>query len=80
MKIVKGNMWLIDYSRKGRLLVEILSQDEEFVTVKILSGKVRYASIGNNFDQKVFGVGTEGDTITVRKSFITWVRKEKVPS
>jgi len=67
-----GDKYVMDHHRKGPMTVEIVKDNGEWVDVKILKGRVSYASTSHNFAQRHYGLGTEGDTITVRKSLADW--------
>lgn len=80
-KIKKGRVYDIEHSRKGPLTVQAVEDEpkskDEFMDMKIIEGRARYASIGNNLAQKLSGLGTPGDTITVRRSLFRVVRRRE---
>lgn len=78
-KLEKGGVFDIDHCRKGKLTVIALEGEpkskNDFVEVEILEGRVHYASISNRLEQICNGQGTPGDTITVRRSLFSIVKR-----
>lgn len=75
----KGDIYVMDHHRKGPMTVEIVKDNGEWVDVKILKGKAHYASIAHNLSQRIYGHGTKGDIITVRKTLADWKKETKKP-
>jgi hypothetical protein len=67
-KLKIGELYVIDHSRKGRFVGRVLKDDGEWVTVRVVEGALKYISVAYNYAQKTGGLGTEGDTVQVRKS------------
>jgi hypothetical protein len=74
-KAKAGEVWNITHSRKGDLTVrfpkDFDAETDGFSDIEIVAGRVTFMSETNRFAQRVNGLGTEGDTITVRNSFVT---------
>lgn len=76
-----GETWRLTHCRKGDLTLKFTDVDNEWATAEIIVGRVRYASRDNQLAQKLDGLGTRGDIITMRISFLTLHEKlESTPS
>ncbi len=76
--VKKGCVYETD-SRKGRLTIKLCEdvdlKGDTFFQAEILLGTARYASVGNNLEQRASGMGTPGDTISFRTSLCHFIRR-----
>lgn len=72
-----GEVWKIKHSRKGEMTIKLLSDpcDVTCFEAEIIDGSVGYASNANRLAQKYTGLGTAGDTITLRKSLTQFLER-----
>ena len=66
MSIEVGKTYLIEHSRKGPFVAQILKYNGEFIKVKVIKGRAKFISAMN------VGRGVPGDVISVRRSFCTF--------
>lgn len=77
MKPQVGEVWHIDHSRKGPLIIKVLDDPsaDTFFSGEVVEGKVRYASQSNRDAQRLNGQGTSGDVIRMRGEFTRFVSR-----
>lgn len=63
MKLKQGVVYEISHSRKGKFTAKVLEQDDNWTDILIVSGKTSTMNVYNS--------KSEGDTETIRTSFIT---------
>lgn len=74
----KGEVWRVIHQRKGKLVVRLMEDvlaKDEFIRVKIVSGKVHFISQMNNEYQEETGHGMEGSELDVRVSFLKFIER-----
>lgn len=78
-----GEIWRTN-SRKGPLTVRFLGDvdvtKDGWVDAEIVSGMARYMSSENRAAQRDFGMGTVGDTLTMRTSLLTLISRVEEPA
>ncbi len=62
-KLVKGEKYKFNHARKGAFTGILRADGKDFVDIEITEGTASYV---------VAADGQPGDTITVRRSFLTW--------
>lgn len=75
MELKAGETWKVIHSRKGALTIAFTDVGDEWATGEIVTGRARFMSDTNRAAQQEDGLGTTGDTITVRKSFLTLLER-----
>ena len=77
MKPQVGEVWQIEHSRKGPLVIRVLEDPaaDDFFAGEIIEGKVAFMSQSNRDAQRSDGLGTAGDTIRMRGSFTKFVSR-----
>lgn len=81
MPIKAGETWEIVHSRKGPLTVRFLQDavdgDDEWLESEIIEGEAKFASTENRLAQRYGGMGTPGDTLTMRQSFVRLIKRRR---
>lgn len=78
MSIKSGEVWDIQHQRKGALTIWFLRDfvdADEWIEGEIITGRVRYASTANRLSQLEDGLGTPGDTLTMRQSYVRFIKR-----
>lgn len=71
-----GEVWHCRHSRKGDLVLRIASDPKhEWMDAEIVEGKVRFMSQSNRDAQRLGGLGTPGEPLRVRSSFMTFLSR-----
>lgn len=77
-----GEVWKTR-SRKGvlevRFLGDVDTQNDGWVEAEIVTGTATYMSSENRHAQRAFGMGTPGDTLTMRTSLLTLIERIEDP-
>lgn len=74
----KDEVWKIEHGRKGPLTVRLLEDPataDTFFEAEIIEGRARYASGMCQHAQAMNGLGTPGDTITMRTTLVKFVER-----
>lgn len=74
-KLKVGETWKMHDVRKGDLTLTLTEVGEDWAQGEIVEGKVNFASGENNLLQRVAGLGTKGDVITVSFTLCQFVKK-----
>ncbi len=78
MQIKSGEIWDVKHQRKGALTIWFqrdFEDADEWIEGEIIDGRVRYASTTNRMAQAEDGLGTSGDTLTMRQSFVSFIKR-----
>lgn len=78
MQIKPGEIWDIEHERKGALTIWFLrafADADEWIDGEIVAGRVVFASAGNHMAQIESGLGTSGDTLAMRHSFVRFIKR-----
>jgi hypothetical protein len=78
MPIRSGEIWDVEHQRKGTLTIWFLrdvADADEWIEGEIVEGRVCYASAGYRIAQFEDGFGTPGDTLTMRHSFVRFIKR-----
>ena len=65
----KGEVWEVRHARKGAFTAKVISSDDEWIALKITGGRATMLSSGGDLEP--------GETLTVRRSLITFVRRAR---
>jgi hypothetical protein len=70
-----GETWKVHDVRKGDLTLKLTEVGDGWAQGEIVEGKVSYAAIDNRLAQRLEGLGTRGDVITVSFTLCEFVEK-----